>query len=169
MGCIYKVSDEKITRNPCDNPPEPFQRPQFDMPLKTPDNFAFSMRFGIRDIINTFKGTYTKDMVTDPDTTIPFQFTQQQMDSIYAKMLALDFFNYPLYWSYTQAVNYHCWKSYKFVIQAGNVRKDIYLVPKHPLYSKYIHGIDEIQSLIKKFIYSSDTYRKSPEPRSIRL
>ena len=46
-------------------------------------------------ILDTFKGTYTKDMVMDPSITVPLSLSEEEMDRIYQKMVEIDFFNYP--------------------------------------------------------------------------
>ncbi|MBN1692680.1 MAG: hypothetical protein JW845_03895 [Dehalococcoidales bacterium] len=61
------------------------------------EDFNFLFRYGVTggNILNTFQGTFTKDMVMDPAITIDFTLTPEEMDSIYQKMLEIDFFDYP--------------------------------------------------------------------------
>lgn len=60
-------------------------------------NFAFTFEYGScnNDILDTFKGTFTKDMIIDPAVTIPFQLTQNQITEIYQKMVEIDLWDYP--------------------------------------------------------------------------
>jgi hypothetical protein len=60
-------------------------------------NFAFTFEFGScnRDILDTFNGTFTKDMIVDPAVTIPFQLSDSQTTAIYQEMVEIGFFDYP--------------------------------------------------------------------------
>lgn len=59
--------------------------------------FNLEFRYGVTagNILNTFEGTYTKDMVLDPAVTTNLRLTETEMDSIYQKMVEIDFFRYP--------------------------------------------------------------------------
>ena len=48
---------------------------QKDNQIQKPDDFNFIFMYGVggKNEIDTFKGTYTKDMVTEPSITIDFK------------------------------------------------------------------------------------------------
>lgn len=58
------------------------------MPESAPVDFNFSIQFGIgkNNEINTFEGTFTKDLITAGTVTIDMIFTEEEMDLIYSKM-----------------------------------------------------------------------------------
>ncbi len=60
-------------------------------------DFNFTFKYGItaRNILDTFHGTFTKDMISAPSITIDLPLSDKEMDSIYQKMVEIDFFNYP--------------------------------------------------------------------------
>jgi hypothetical protein len=60
-------------------------------------SFDFIFKYGVtaRNILDTFQGTFTKDMVMDPSITTELTLTEAEMDSIYQKMVEIDFFSYP--------------------------------------------------------------------------
>jgi hypothetical protein len=60
-------------------------------------DFNFIFKYGItsRNILDTYHGTFTKDMITAPGITIELTLTVEEMDSIYLKMVEIDFFHYP--------------------------------------------------------------------------
>jgi hypothetical protein len=66
-------------------------------PTLAQSNFNFIFKYGVtgRTTLDTYQGTYTKDMVMDPDITIELTLSQEEMDSIYQKMVEIDFFKYP--------------------------------------------------------------------------
>jgi hypothetical protein len=78
----------------------PYSQPIPDMETKyesMPDNFNLILKFGYgeRNILDTFKSTFTKDMVVGPDTTIKLILDKSELNSIFNKMLDIDFFSYP--------------------------------------------------------------------------
>ena len=60
-------------------------------------NFNLIFRYGVmsRNELNTFEGTYTKDMIMDPSITVNLPLSQEELDRIYQKMVEIDFFSYP--------------------------------------------------------------------------
>jgi hypothetical protein len=59
-------------------------------------SFNFIFKYGVtaRNVLNTFQGTFTKDMVLDPAITTELTLTEMEMDSIYQKMEEIEFFSY---------------------------------------------------------------------------
>ncbi|OMD53584.1 hypothetical protein BSK56_00085 [Paenibacillus borealis] len=68
------------------------QRPGHLMPEVMPEDFAFSVRFGItgKNEINTFEGTVTKDLVTQGEATADLTFTGSEMADIYTRLRDID-------------------------------------------------------------------------------
>ena len=60
-------------------------------------SFNFIFKYGVtaRNVLDTFQGTFTKDMILDPSITTELILTDAEMDSIYQKMVEIDFFSYP--------------------------------------------------------------------------
>jgi hypothetical protein len=60
-------------------------------------NFIFQYGYGSKNKneMNTYKETYTKDMVSDPPIITDMLLTEEEMNEIYRKMEEIDFFNYP--------------------------------------------------------------------------
>lgn len=58
------------------------------MPKNMPDDFNFSVQFGVekKNEINTFKGTVTKDLIEDGTATAEIIFTDEEMNEIYEEM-----------------------------------------------------------------------------------
>ena len=66
-------------------------------PLAPAADFAFRFTYGAcnRDILDTFAGTYTKDMIVTSPITIPLTLTTDEQRRIYTKMHDIDIFGYP--------------------------------------------------------------------------
>ena len=58
-------------------------------------NLLFRYGVGAKNELNTFEGTYTKDMVLDPPITISLILSEEELEQIHQKMIEIDFFNYP--------------------------------------------------------------------------
>ena len=70
------------------------------LPESRPSDFNIIFKYGYgtvnnRNILNTFNGTYTKDLGRNPSVTIDFSLSDEDMDRIYQKMLEIDFLCYP--------------------------------------------------------------------------
>ena len=58
------------------------------LPEEMPEDFGFAVQFGIwsRNEINTFEGSFTKDLISAGTITTDLTFTEQEMDFIYGQM-----------------------------------------------------------------------------------
>lgn len=58
------------------------------MPEDMPDDFDFSLQFGVgeNNEINTFEGTVTKDLIADGTATTEITLTEEEMKAIYERM-----------------------------------------------------------------------------------
>jgi hypothetical protein len=65
----------------------------------SPENRDFDLKFsyGIdaKNVINTFQNTYTKDLILDGTATVTFILSHYEIQQISAKMLEINFYNYP--------------------------------------------------------------------------
>ena len=64
-------------------------------PTPSPSSFNLIFKYGVRarNELNTFNGTYTKDMVMDPSITVNLSLSKEELDRIYQKMIKIDFFD----------------------------------------------------------------------------
>ena len=138
----------------------------------TTSNIIF--RYGISGAkhmneLNTFKGIFIKDMVNKDPVKTKLDLTQAELDTVYRKMVDIDFFSYPrgfqpklegdvigevepfsiLYLEYRDG-------SRVKVVQ-WNTR---YWAPEDPEYQ----NLKELASLIIKLIQDKPEYQKLPEP-----
>ncbi|GAJ99945.1 hypothetical protein [Geomicrobium sp. JCM 19055] len=65
------------------------------LPEEMPEDFDFSLWYGITGAneINTFEGTYTKDLAEGGDVTTELQLTNEEMKMIYNQMRSVDVLN----------------------------------------------------------------------------
>ena len=69
------------------------------LPESRPSDYNILFKYGYSKAmineLNTFNGTYTKDLGTDPPITVEFRLTDEDIERIYQKMVEIDFFCYP--------------------------------------------------------------------------
>ena len=58
-------------------------------------NLKFSYGVNARNFLNTFQNTYTKDLISSGDTTVPFTLSATDLNQILSKMNEINFFSYP--------------------------------------------------------------------------
>jgi len=144
---------------------------------KTPDiefqeaNFNFIFRYGVgaKNELNTFNGTYTKDMISDPSITIELSLTEEELDSIYQKMVEIDFFNYPDKFAIVplpndQVVLVNPASSYYFKVQQDFEIKELWWEDVISYLDAKANKLRELINLIRIIIESKDEYKKLPQP-----
>jgi hypothetical protein len=62
----------------------------------SPESRVLNLKFSYgKNVLNTFQNTYTKDLILDGTTTVPFTLSDGEVDRIDAKMREIGFFIYP--------------------------------------------------------------------------
>ena len=133
--------------------------------------FNFIFKYGVtgRNTLDTFQGTFTKDMVTDPAITIELTLSQAEMDSIYQKMVEIDFFNYPDKFSVHVADNetkteVAPYATYFFRVEYEGKTKELLWHDKYVNSDVQADKLKELISLIKSIIEAKDEYKALPAP-----
>ena len=119
--------------------------------------------------LDTFHGTYTKDMILDPAITIDMVLTAEEMDSIYQKMVEIDFFNYPDKFSVDVADNetkteVTPYPTYFFKVEYSGKTKELLWHDKYVNSDAQADKLKELINLIKSIIESKAEYQALPEP-----
>lgn len=139
-------------------------------------NFNFIFKYGVnaRNMLNTFEKTYRKDMIVDPFITIELSLYNEELDSIYQKMIEIDFFNYPDTFSiYLPGKGYYIhtpYYSYYFKVECDSIIKELWWEDKFNYYDKNSKDekSDKLKDLIKyiiNIIESKREYKALPKPR----
>ncbi len=151
------------------------------IPPITPGESNFDLIFeygvGAKNKLDTFKETYTKDMVVDPSITMDLYLSKNELDRIYQKMVEINFFDYHdnfsvsvspgEAWMLTPYSSYYFkvkhdskikelwWDDNKFWMEGGNLTyKD-----------EKAEKLKELIELIRNIIESKEEYTKLPTPR----
>ncbi len=135
------------------------------------DNFNFIFKYGVSggNTLDTFHGTYARDMILDPAETINMTLTSEEMDSIYQKMLEIDFFNYPDKFSVTVADNetktlVAPYFTYFFRVEYNGKTKELIWHDKYVNSDPPANKLKELINLIVGVIESKDEYKALPAP-----
>jgi hypothetical protein len=134
-------------------------------------NFIFKYGFSGRNTLDTFKGTFTKDMVLDAPITIELRLSQEEMNSIYQKMVEIDFFNYPDKFSVTvpsgvPETRVMPYSTYFFKVTYNGRTKELLWHEKVTNSEEGADKLRELINLIRNIIESKEEYKKLPEPKS---
>jgi len=134
-------------------------------------NLIFKYGVTAKNELDTFKGTYTKDMVTDPSITIGLRLSEEEMNSIYQKMLEIDFFSYPEAFKATVPSGELTgmvtpFSSYYFTVEYDSQVKKLQWEDNVTNPDEKASKLRELIKLIKSIIESREEYKKLPEPKS---
>ena len=139
-------------------------------------NFNFVFRYGImaKNILDTFQGTYSKDMVRDPNIVVYLSLSEDEMDRIYEKMVEVDFFNYPDRFSVSVPPGVPSgirtpYSSYYFKVEQNSSIKELWWNDEI-FYKDYTDEkadrLRELIKLIRDIVESKEEFRELPEPTS---
>ena len=139
-------------------------------PIKPSFNFIF--RYGImgKNILDTFQGTYSKDMIIDPNIVIKLSLSPEEMDRIFEKMVEIDFFDYPERFRVSVPPGETLGmqtphSSYYFKVEYDAGTKELWWNDDITNEDEKAAKLRELIRLIKDIIESREEYQKLPRPR----
>ena len=134
-----------------------------------PDDFDFRLDFGVdgKNRIDTFNGSFTKDLVIDGTATIDLIIPENIMKDIYDKMMEIDIMSFPDTLDLDDLfITPSC--DYDLHITANGINKAIvwtdgfFTSMEEGLPAKNIKFL-ELVKYISDYIYSTDEYKQMPE------
>ncbi len=136
-------------------------------------NFNLIFKYGVtaRNELNTFEGTYTKDMVMDPSITVELSLTEEELDRIYQKMIEIDFFDYPDEFSVSVAPGELItirtpYSSYHFKVEYNSSTKELGWEDAIMNENEDADKLRELIMLIRDIIEAKEEYKELPAPTS---
>ena len=140
------------------------------MPDESNLNLIFKYGVGARNELDTFQGTYTKDMILDPSITVNLSLSNDEVDGIYQKMIEIGFFDYPEEFSVyvppgesIGMVTPH--SSYYFKVEYDSKVKELWWNDEIVNRDEKAERLRELIRLIIDIIESKEEYKKLPSPR----
>ncbi|OPY57659.1 MAG: hypothetical protein A4E55_01505 [Pelotomaculum sp. PtaU1.Bin035] len=132
-------------------------------------NLIFKYGFDAKNVLDTFEGTYTKDMIPDPPITVKLSLTKEELNTIYNKMVDINFFSYPVVFT-VQEEGEHAgrvtpYESYYFKIQYGSNIKELSWEDSITNQNNEADRLRELIKCIREIAESKSEYKKLPPPR----
>ena len=137
----------------------------------SPDfNLIFKYGVGAKNELNTFEGTHTRDMIMDPSITVDLSLSKEELDSIYQKMEAIDFFEYPDRFSVPippdgRVIMVTPYYSYYFKVKYDSKIKELWWEDEIKNENMEADKLRELIKLIRDIIESKEEYKQLPPPR----
>lgn len=134
-------------------------------------NLIFKFGVGAQNELNTLDQTFTKDMIVDSNITVTLSLSKEELDTIYQKMIEIDFFSYPDTFAIyvapgeTRGIQ-STYSSYYFKVEYDSKIKELWWEDEivEPIDDK-AEKLRELITLIRGLIYSKEAYKKLPRPR----
>jgi DNA primase catalytic subunit len=133
--------------------------------------FGLEFRYGFssKNILNTFNGTFTKDMIPDESITTKLILNAKQLREIKNEIIESGILDYPNKTNIkplsTITGEQMPFETYRFKIKIGDEEKELVWEDRYMVSLDEFTKIRELTTLIKKIIQESPEYRKLPEPR----
>ncbi|HEY5573919.1 MAG TPA: hypothetical protein VIK64_12940 [Anaerolineales bacterium] len=145
--------------------------PRVTYPPQPDPDFALIFEYGacFRNRLDTFDNAFTYDQVK-PAITIPFTLTEEEMITIYEKLMAIDYFSYPETFSIdvsdAEMIGVvEPFDTYLFVVRSGNTIKRVQWADRIEFpTSPRAESLRKLARLIIKTIEDRFEFQQLPEP-----
>jgi hypothetical protein len=127
--------------------------------------FAFGV--GARNVLDTTRGTFTKDMIVASPITIPMELSRSEMARIVQKMDEIGFFSYPVALTVpagSRGGQMTPFSTYRFAVRTGAVTKRVQWDDEFATGDERALGLRSLADLIENIVVARPDYRQLPEP-----
>jgi hypothetical protein len=125
-------------------------------------NFVFNYAVNAKNQLNTIKGQYTKDMITEPSVTTDLILSDEEMNSIYLDMRKINILNYPENFNPKGNLGQKPFQTYSIKIVANGKEKYIYWKDENISQTKNANQLRELFKKIQERIIKKEEYKKLP-------
>lgn len=126
-------------------------------------NFIFSYGVDSKNKLDTIKGQFTKDMITEPSVTINLKLSEQDMDNIYSEIRRINILDYPDSFKPKDNVMQKPYYTYNFQIISDGINKSISWEDNSDSQSEDAIQLRELFKKIQQIIESKEEYKKLPK------
>ncbi len=133
-------------------------------PAESNFNIVFRYGVGAKNELNTFNGTYTKDMVQNPPITASLVLTKNELNGIQQKVAELALFNLPSNFSRKEGEWFSTQVDYYLKIQNGSQTKEISWNDNSQIDSNTKNSLDSIEIYLIGIIEQRQEYKALPTP-----
>jgi len=128
---------------------------------------VFAHGVGARNVLDTTRRTFAKDMIMASPITIPVELSASDMARISEKMHEIDFFPYPAVFTVPVAAGggeITPFVTYRFAAKTDAGTKVVVWADKVPSDDERARGLGSLARLIERIIVAKPEYRNLPEP-----
>jgi hypothetical protein len=129
-------------------------------------NIIFKYGVGAKNELNTFNGTYTRDMVVDPSITIWMILSQEELRQIQQKIAEIDLFSFPDSFPLNPSRFVTPEVDYYIKVQNGTQVKEITWSDNSLMESNVQNSLDQLVNFLISMIQQKPEYKALPTPRS---
>ena len=134
--------------------------------------FGLVFRYGVagvvgpRNVLDTTRGTFTKDMVVDPPVTTRLRLTEEDLARIMARVDEMDFWEYPEVLE-PERPKYSVtpYASYYFEVRKGSVIKEVRWEDQYGDEGARAVRLRDLAEFIREIVESKPEYKALPEPK----
>lgn len=127
-----------------------------------PINIDFKFGVTARNELNTFDGTFTKDLIMDGTIKTRLILSQQELSQVKTKLLDMGFFDYPATFQSKGAISPR--SDYFIKVQMGNVTKEVTWYSDSNLGAKTNADLNELYHTLHGIITQKIEYKLLPAP-----
>lgn len=137
------------------------------LPEKKPSDFGFILNYGVgaKNQLDTLNGTYTKDMIVEPEITTILKLSDEDLNRIYSDMRSIDILSYPNTFTFKSNMEQTPFITYSIKIKYDGNEKNIYWADKNGDESEKAVQLRELFNKIRKILSEKAEYKKLPEPK----
>jgi hypothetical protein len=128
-------------------------------------NLLFKYGVGAKNGLNTFEGTYTKDMVLDPPITIKLTLSDAELEQIRQKMVEIGFFDYPENFPLRTDFEVTPRTDYYIRVENGSSVKEVSWNSNSMLENNVQDNLLQLVDLIRSVVEQKPEYKALPPAR----
>lgn len=131
------------------------------------DSFDFVFKYGVgaKNKINTFNGTFTKDLVLDPPVTTKLTLTNEEKSQILQRMVDMDLFNLPDNFPGNPSFLVTPQTDYYIKVQNGSQTKEITWSTNSLIETNTQSSLEQLVSYLIDIIEQKPEYKSLPNAR----
>ncbi|WP_060819502.1 hypothetical protein [Paenibacillus riograndensis] len=135
------------------------------MPEQMPEDFAFSVRYGItaKNEINTFEGTVTKDLISNGSAAAKVRLTDAETSEIYQQMLEMNVLGGMELEIADKSCRQIPYDEEYWIIQVKGGQKALHWSEEYCQTTPDAKKLKELRNTIVKLVQSKPEYQALPE------
>lgn len=128
-------------------------------------NIIFKYGVEAKNELNTFDGTYTKDLIMDNTTTTRMILSQEELRQIQQKIGEIDLFSFPDNFPLNPSMHVTPQTDYYLEVQDNSTVKEVSWNTNSLIESTIQNSLEQLVSFLKGMIEQKPEYKVLPPPR----